>query len=80
MLPTFRQQFPPGVLTPVAQHVQLLIESCGATAHTRFPEFRQPLGSIPGVIDVSSGTGNRPTAVHGFQSIMTRDRSLTMVR
>ena len=59
MLPTFRQQFPPGLLTQVAQHVQLLIESFGSTAHAGFPEFRSFSECFRGL---PSARGGRETA------------------
>jgi hypothetical protein len=39
MLPAFRQQFAPRLLTQVLQHVQLLIKSFGSTPHADFPNL-----------------------------------------
>jgi hypothetical protein len=57
---------PPRLLPQVLQHVQFLIESFGATPHPGFADSCQPLSSMPGVINVSPGTGNRPAAVTAF--------------
>jgi len=47
--------------------IQLLIESLGAAANTWLLKLLQPLSSMPDVVDVSSCTRNRPTAIQRFQ-------------
>ena len=51
------------------QHVQLLVEVFGPPAHAGLSDLAQPLGAMTGVVDVPSGTGNRPAAIHRLQAI-----------
>jgi peptide/nickel transport system permease protein len=60
---------PESQLPQVLQHVQLLIESFGSTPHPGFPNLGQPLRSMPGVIDISARTRNRPAPIHRFQPV-----------
>src|ERR1017187_10156178 len=46
MLPIYRYQFPPRLLTQVLQHVQLLVELLGSPAAAGFPNLGQPFGSM----------------------------------
>src|SRR3989442_6212446 len=69
VFPTLRQQFSPRLLAQMLQHVQLLVEVLGPPAHARLPDLAQPLGAMTGVVEVPSGTGNRPAAIHRLQAI-----------
>src|SRR5712692_11296925 len=69
MLATLRQQFSPGLLAQVLQHVQLLIKLLGSAASAGLWNFSQPLAAVAGVVDVPAGTGNRPATIESFQAI-----------
>ena len=69
MFATLRQQFAPGLLAQVLQHVQLLIKLLGSAASAGLGNFSQPLTAMAGIVDVPSGTGDRPAAIQGFQPI-----------
>jgi hypothetical protein len=66
MLATLRQQFSPGLLAQVLQHVQLLIKLLGSAASAGLGNFSQSLAAMAGVVDVPAGTGNRPAAIETF--------------
>src|SRR5207245_7925330 len=69
MLATLRQQFAPGLLAQVLQHVQLLIKLLSSAASAGLWNFPQPLTAMEGIVDVPSGTRNRPAAIQRFQAI-----------
>jgi hypothetical protein len=69
MLATLRQQFASGVLAQGLQHVQLLIKLLSSAASAGLGNFPQPLTAMAGIVDVPSGTGNRPAAIDCFQPI-----------
>jgi hypothetical protein len=66
---TFRQKFASRLLAQVLQHVQLLIELFGSPACPRFGNLLQPLAAMARIVNIPAGTGDRPTAIQGFQSI-----------
>ena len=66
MSSTLRQQFSPSLLTEVLQHVQLQLELFGSAADAGFGDLSQPLVSMAAVVDLSSGTGDRPAAINRF--------------
>ena len=58
-----------GLLAQVLQHVQLLIELLGSPARSSFGNLLQPLAAMTRIVNIPAGTGNRPTAIQGFQAI-----------
>src|SRR5213594_4578755 len=66
MLATLRQQFAPGLLAQVLQHVQLLIKLLGAATGASLGDFPQPLAAMAGIVNVPAGTGNRPATIDCF--------------
>ena len=66
---TLHQQFTARLLAQVLQHVQLLVELFSSAADAGFLDLAQPLGSMTGIVDVPTGTGNGPAAIHRFQAI-----------
>ena len=64
-----RQQFPPGLLAQVLQHVQLLIKLLGSAARAGLRDFLQPFTAMAGVVDVPTSTRNGPAAIQRFQAI-----------
>src|SRR5260370_37842381 len=69
VFPTLRQQVSPRLLSQMLQHVQLLVEVLGPTAHAGLPDLAQPRGAMTGVVDVPSGTRNCPAAIPRLQAI-----------
>src|SRR5207245_3925603 len=69
MLVTLRQQFAPGLLAQVLQHVQLLIKLLSSAASAGLWNFPQPLTAMADIVDVPSSTRNRPAAIQRFQAI-----------
>src|SRR5215469_10759342 len=65
---TFRQQFPPCLLPQSLHHVQLLVEMFSTPANSGMRDLLQPLAAMTGVVDISSRTRNRPTAIYRFQT------------
>jgi hypothetical protein len=58
MFPTLRQQFSPCFLSQMLQHIQLLVESLGPTAHAGLRDLAQPLAAMTGIVDVPARAGN----------------------
>ena len=69
MLAALRQQFSPGLLAQVLQHVQLLIKLLGSAARAGLGDFPQPFTAMSGVVDVPTSTRNGPAAIQSFQAI-----------
>src|SRR5580704_1584891 len=69
MLATLRQQLASGLLAQGLQQVQLLIELLGAATGAGLGNFPQPLTAMAGIVNVPSGTGNRPATIDRFQPI-----------
>ena len=57
------------LVAQVLQHVQLLVELFGSPARSWFRNLLQPLAAMAPVVNIPAGTGDRPTAIQGFQPI-----------
>ena len=74
------KQLAPHLLAQRPQRIELLVVELRAAMHAGFGDLRQPLGTMVRRIDLLAGAGNGPTTVRAFTRVVTRARSLLMVR
>src|SRR5271157_77716 len=80
VLLALRQQFLPHFLAQYPQRIELLEIERGPETHTWFGDLAEPSHSVQPRVDLCAATRNAPTAVQRFHAVITRARSLLMVR
>src|SRR6266404_8634187 len=61
-----REQISPHLLAQTSQRIELLVVKLRPPAHSRFVDFREPLGTMARCIDLLAGTRDGPTAIDGL--------------
>src|ERR1039458_4254853 len=82
VLPALGQQFAPHLLAQRPQRIELLVVELRPAPHSRLSDLAEPLGTIARRIDLLTGAGNGPTAVHRLEarhhaSQIAADRHIT---